>query len=429
MELFKAPPDPVTPKNETNRKPHWVKRLWRWYSYREDSTLSSRHKRAVLLMAVISPIIVVAFWSYAAYYLTVDAPNLWPAVIVCFLSGFPFLIQPALFRHNVVLGCFAMLLFGGVPFTIMSYLFGADAGLNLGCFNGAILALMVLGTRNLPVLAVIAGPYLGLALALPILFPEPALSDVTPELQRYVYQSTVLAVIGTGLLALYFAVRQVETAETALEAEHALSETLLYNLLPTEIANRLKDAPGKTIADSLDHTAILFADIVGFTPRSAKMTPEELVGFLNRIFSTFDTLAEKHRLEKIKTIGDAYMVAAGLPQPVDQPVHRVAAMAFDMLDAMRAFSDEIGDRVEIRIGIHAGPVVAGVIGHQKLFYDVWGDTVNTASRMESHGQAGRIQVTDAARKALKEGYTFEPRGSIEIKGIGALDTWWLGQNA
>ncbi|MCE8527311.1 adenylate/guanylate cyclase domain-containing protein [Ruegeria pomeroyi] len=218
-----------------------------------------------------------------------------------------------------------------------------------------------------------------------------------------------------------------ERAEDALEAEHARSEALLYNLLPTEIAARLKDAPDQTIADSLDHTAILFADIVDFTPRSARMTPEDLVSFLNRIFSTFDELAAKHGLEKIKTIGDAYMVAAGLPHPIDRPVHRVAEMAFDMLDALRDLSAELNDPIDIRIGLHAGPVVAGVIGHQKLFYDVWGDTVNTASRMESHGQPGRIQVTAAAREALKDAYDFEPRGAVEIKGIGRLETWWLAQ--
>lgn len=404
-------------------------RLWRRFSYRNDPTLSPRQKRAVLLMAAFSPIATVTFWNYAVYYLILDAPNLWSAALACFAGGLVFLTMPSMFRRGAVFGCFYMLLFGGTPFAVMCYFFGSDAGLNLGYFTGAVLGLMVLGTRNLPVLAAVVGPALGLALALPFIFPEPALSGVTPELQRFVLRSNVLALTGLTLLALFLAVRQVETAEAALEVEHARSEALLYNLLPEEIAARLKAAPDTIIADSLDQTAILFADIVGFTPRSARLSAEELVGFLNRIFSTFDTLAEKHRLEKIKTIGDAYMVAAGLPQPVDQPVHRVAAMAFDMLDAMCAFSDEIGDTVEIRIGIHAGPVVAGVIGHQKLFYDVWGDTVNTASRMESHGQAGRIQVTDAARKALKEDYTFEPRGSIEIKGIGALDTWWLGQNA
>jgi adenylate cyclase/guanylate cyclase len=232
---------------------------------------------------------------------------------------------------------------------------------------------------------------------------------------------TIILILVVG----YLAFSRAESAEDALEAEHARSEALLYNLLPTEIAARLKDAPDQTIADSLDHTAILFADIVDFTPRSARMSPEELVGFLNRIFSTFDRLAAHHGLEKIKTIGDAYMVAAGLPHPVDRPVHRVAKMAFNMLDALRDLSAELGEKVEIRIGLHAGPVVAGVIGHQKLFYDVWGDTVNTASRMESHGAPGRIQVTAAAREALKGDYTFEPRGTVEIKGIGELKTWWL----
>ena len=240
--------------------------------------------------------------------------------------------------------------------------------------------------------------------------------------QRNVVVAIIIAIV-------FFVVNQAFTiadkSQDALEAEHARSEALLYNLLPTEIAARLKAAPDETIADNVDKTAILFADIVGFTPRSAAMSPEALVDFLNRIFSAFDVLAAKHGLEKIKTIGDAYMVAASLPQPVDRPVHRVAEMAFDMLTAVRTLSEDLGEEIDVRIGIHTGPVVAGVIGQQKLFYDVWGDTVNTASRMESHGQDGRIQITAAVRAALTDDYRFERRGPVEIKGIGAIETWWL----
>lgn len=218
-----------------------------------------------------------------------------------------------------------------------------------------------------------------------------------------------------------FFVSSMRQVEDLLEVEYARSEALLYNLLPSQIAARLKADPDGTIADSLPQVAILFADIVDFTPRSARMEPTDLVVLLNRIFSAFDFLAEKHGLEKIKTIGDAYMVAAGMPNPCCDPVHRVANMALDILEVAVEFP---GD-VEIRIGLHTGPAVAGVIGSRKLFYDVWGETVNTASRMESHGEAGRIQVTEAVKSALDGEYSFVSRGLISVKGIGEVETWWL----
>lgn len=218
---------------------------------------------------------------------------------------------------------------------------------------------------------------------------------------------------------------KVESQRAELAIEHARSEALLYNLLPKEIAARLKDEPGQTIADSLPQVAILFADIVNFTPKTAKLTPEELVGFLNEVFSAFDELAEKHGLEKIKTIGDAYMVAAGMPNPCDNPVHRVAEMALDMQRSVEAMALGFPEGLQVRIGLHTGPAVAGVIGNRKMFYDVWGETVNTASRMESHGVPDRIQVTRAAKEELDDAYAFEPRGPVKVKGLGEVETWFL----
>ncbi|MEP0940968.1 MAG: adenylate/guanylate cyclase domain-containing protein [Rhizobiaceae bacterium] len=218
---------------------------------------------------------------------------------------------------------------------------------------------------------------------------------------------------------------EVESQRADLEAEHARSEALLYNLLPADIAARLKLEPDKTIADSLSHVAILFADIVDFTPRAASLPPEQAVGFLNRIFSRFDMLTEEHGLEKIKTIGDAYMVAAGMPNPCNQPVHRVARMALDMQLAAEEMSPEFPDGLQVRIGIHAGPAVAGVVGNQKLFYDVWGETVNTASRMESHGEPDRIQVTTRVKEELEDAFDFEPRGAVTVKGMGEVEAWFL----
>ncbi|MBE1283207.1 MAG: HAMP domain-containing protein [Rhodobacteraceae bacterium] len=219
--------------------------------------------------------------------------------------------------------------------------------------------------------------------------------------------------------------RKVESQRAELAVEHARSEALLYNLLPEKIAARLKQEPDKTIADSLPRVAILFADIVEFTPKAATLPAEELVNFLNKIFSAFDELAERHGLEKIKTIGDAYMVAAGVPSAVQDPVHRVADMALDMQRTIAEMSLDFPERLQVRIGLHAGPAVAGVIGNQKLFYDVWGETVNTASRMESLGEPGRIQVTQTAKDALGQNYQFAPRGKLEVKGVGHVETWWL----
>jgi adenylate cyclase/guanylate cyclase len=228
----------------------------------------------------------------------------------------------------------------------------------------------------------------------------------------------LLAILATTTA---FFVSEMRKSDDALEAEYDRSEALLYNILPEGISVRLKHDPKATIADRLPDVAILFADLVGFTERSSKLPPEEVVKFLNQVFTEFDELAGKHGLEKIKTIGDAYMVAAGVPDPCEDPVHRAADMALDML----ATAAEIPDGVQVRIGLHVGPAVAGVIGTRKLFYDVWGETVNMASRMESHGDAGRIQVTQSAREALAQDYVLESRGAVNLKGLGPTETWWL----
>lgn len=210
----------------------------------------------------------------------------------------------------------------------------------------------------------------------------------------------------------------------ALQYQQEQSERLLLNILPEEIANRLKRGDS-TIADTFANSTVLFADIVGFTQLSARVSPTQLVSLLNEIFSTFDQLAETHGLEKIKTIGDAYMVVGGLPIPRSDHAEAIAEMALDMLDAISDFSNTHNQDVSIRIGINSGPVVAGVIGIKKFIYDLWGDTVNTASRMESHGKSGCIQVTSTTYKLLEKKFLFENRGTIEVKGKGLMNTYLL----
>ncbi|MEB3827677.1 adenylate/guanylate cyclase domain-containing protein [Phormidium sp. CCY1219] len=209
-----------------------------------------------------------------------------------------------------------------------------------------------------------------------------------------------------------------------LQEEQEKSELLLLNILPKPIAERLK-AGERTIADNFAEVTVLFADIVGFSELSSHLSPPELVEFLNQIFSAFDELAEKYGLEKIKTIGDAYMVVGGLPTPRPDHAEAIAHMALDMLTISNQFRTKHGEKISMRIGINTGPVEAGVIGTRKFSYDLWGDTVNTASRMESHGIPGRIQVTAHTYQYLKPLFVFEERGVIFVKGKGEMMTYLL----
>jgi guanylate cyclase len=199
------------------------------------------------------------------------------------------------------------------------------------------------------------------------------------------------------------------------------SEALLLNILPAEIAAVLRAEP-RTIADRYDGASILFADVVDFTPLSAGMAPTAMVEMLDAVFSAFDDLVDKYEVEKIKTIGDCYMAAAGVPRPRADHAQVLARLGLEMQETVRtrAFG---GCRLVFRIGINSGPVVAGVIGRKKFIYDLWGDAVNTASRMESHGSAGAVQITRATYELVRDEFVCEPRGSVPVKGKGDMDVW------
>lgn len=209
-----------------------------------------------------------------------------------------------------------------------------------------------------------------------------------------------------------------------LEVETAKSEELLLNVLPKTVAERLKEQPG-VIADAFPEVTVLFADIVDFTEHATISPPNEIVILLNELFSQFDALAESRGLEKIKTIGDAYMLAGGLPDPTPGHAGAMADMAQAMLEIASRHSFPDGAPVRLRIGIDSGPVVAGVIGRRRFIYDVWGDTVNTASRMESEGSPGCIQITERMRDLLPKRYVLQDRGTRQVKGKGALNTYFL----
>ena len=250
---------------------------------------------------------------------------------------------------------------------------------------------------------------------------DPLVAANAPDLPQSIrLTASLISALVPGMMVLFIALflfRQVERARVQ-------ADTLLLNVLPALVADRLRAGP-VTIADSYDDVTVLFADIVDFTRRSAAADARDVVNLLNAIFSDFDELADRYGLEKIKTIGDAYMVVGGLPQPRPDHTEAVVAFAVAMLDVLKRHHAWDGTAVGVRIGIHTGPTVAGVIGRRKFIYDLWGDTVNTASRMESYGLENVIQVTPAVRDRLNGAYTFEPRGPIDVKGKGPMMTYLL----
>lgn len=240
-------------------------------------------------------------------------------------------------------------------------------------------------------------------------------AELSPTFVTMFYVITIAAMSSVVFLLLRHFSRQQAEAQRR-------SEELLLNILPPSIAERLKSKPG-AIADGYSDVTVLFADIVGFTHLSARSDPQDIVRMLNSIFSDFDTIAEAHGLEKIKTIGDAYMAAAGLPTPRHDHAEAVMSAAIEMLACLERHQTHDGAPLALRVGINTGPVVAGVIGKHKFIYDLWGDAVNMASRMESNGVPGAIQVSPETQARLAGKYPLQARGPMQIKGKGEVQTW------
>lgn len=298
----------------------------------------------------------------------------------------------------------------------------------LSAYVGRIALLVLLISFSVALVTVIV---LGITVILPILRLRDDLIKVgevlnqgTSNFKFYSWSVDRQDELGEVMLAFKEMFQRLKKAEASMRLEQEKSESLLLNILPEAIAKKLKEGESN-IAQRFDQVTILFADLVGFTEFSTRINPEELIQLLNEIFSKFDAMTEKYGLEKIKTIGDSYMVAGGIPIPCDNHAELVAEMALDMQVAIREFSTVYGESLNIRIGINTGPVVAGVIGTKKFIYDLWGDAVNTASRMESHGIPGAIQVTAETYRILQDKYILEERGLIEIKGKGKMATYLL----
>ncbi len=402
----------------------------RWVSRGLDD-LPTQDRRSARLLNVAASITVPMAASFGIGYALYDFAALWPAVLACAGLVICFLLTPFVMARNFLWGlCW---LSGAIlfAFTFIPYTIGAESWvhttLSTAFIAGIFLAVGLTRLRLAIGLSVIG---FTLSVIAEVFFIGPAWAEAMDPTMLLIVKVNMMIANATVIAGLaYLAIKRVTMAEQALAVEHARSEALLDNLLPEKIAARLKDAPDQIIADSIGQATILFADIVDFTPRAASMPPEDLIRFLNRVFTAFDEETDRRGLEKIKTIGDAYMVAAGMPDAREDHAEAIADLALRMLEITTQLSERASQPVTVRIGVHTGPAVAGVIGVRKFFYDVWGDTVNTASRMESHGEPERIQVTAETKEALGGAYLFEPRGLVEIKGKGQIETWWLTGSA
>jgi class 3 adenylate cyclase len=370
-------------------------------------------------------IVVVLYALFAAFYAVLDWQALQVLVIAIVATMPLFALPPLLHRVNDYAAMVSIAAINGSALVLFAWIVGTAAGLHFFLF-AAPAAVVFFGPRHVRIAAFVSICVLILFLVVELYFPlHTSIAPASPAVVRGIKIAVTSAIMALIFVAVYFAIRMAEEAEAALEREFDRSENLLLNLMPTSIAMRLKNSPNEVIADHFDEVTILFADIVGFTHRASRLRPRDVVGYLNRVFSEFDRLAEKYRLEKIKTIGDAYMVAGGMPDASVGHAADVANMALEILDVVRELGVEFNDDLTVRVGIHTGPAVAGVIGTRKLFYDVWGDTVNTASRMESYGSAGKIQVTEEARRVLGDAFRFERRGTVDIKGKGPMELYYL----
>lgn len=252
-------------------------------------------------------------------------------------------------------------------------------------------------------------------------------SSVAAGVEQVILLINLLTLSGFAVTILVSFIAQRDRAYRLLDEEQRRARALLLSILPEEIADQLSHAP-RIIADEFENVSVLFCDVVGFTPMSATMTPTELVQLLDDLFGHFDALVDEAGLEKIKTIGDCYMVAAGIPRPREDHARALVTLALRMLGVARDCTFN-GRSLQLRIGVNSGSVVAGVIGRRKFSYDLWGDVVNTASRMESHGVAGAVQVTESTRQLVGEDFECTPRGSIEVRGKGALPVWLVADHS
>ena len=375
-------------------------------------------RRRLNVLNATAALIVVSSSAYALSYALSDAHTYRLVIAINLALIAMALLVPAAHRVNEVLGGLMIIATEVPALFALTAILGRDSGIQLNLIVGAAAAFFVFGSAR-PILGV-STVIVCFATHLAAWFWFPVgMVPVDRGFLAQLYVGSAVNVFALTAALTFYSFRLVERAEAATQA-------LLENILPAAIITRLREHPEQSIADAFERASILFSDIQGFVPLSKSLGASRTVALLNEMMRRFDALADKYGVEKIKTIGDAYMAVAGLPEPVDDHADRLARMGLEMFAAKDEVAALFGVTIRMRIGIASGPVMAGIIGTHKFSYDVWGDAVNLAARLESSGEAERIQVSADARAAMSPGWCdFESRGQIEIKGLGPLETWLL----
>ena len=372
-----------------------------------------------MILNMIAYLIVVTTLIYGLQQAFLDFNRYWPIVYINFAIVVIVAAVPFVHRFGSATAALLILVTECAALLAFTYYLGRDAGLHIQYIAFSAAAFVVFGLGRLWLIV----PSITVALILHLVCwfwfpPEAAALHAPQDVIDSLYIQAAITTFGLIAAAVFYAFRL---------AEHAKAETdaLLRNILPDTIVERLKAKPTEHVADTFSEASILFADISGFVPLARRLGAQRTVSLLNTIVSRFDDLAERHGVEKIKTIGDAYMVAAGVPEPSPDFAHRLARMALAMQETVRDVREESGYEIDMRMGLATGPVMAGVIGRQKFSYDIWGDAVNLAARLENTSIPGRIHICPLTREKLGEEFEVEARGAVEIKGLGAQSTWFL----
>jgi adenylate cyclase len=387
---------------------------------RHHAETVARHLRVLTVTARIAAAVSIFFGIQGL----IVGQDIWWIAVVNLTSGALFLMMPLLYKFGELVAPLVFFFVSYASITVVCWHLGTGSGLPFYYLLAATLMVLILGVDHIVLASVLAA--IGAATVIVLALLVPYNRGVQPD---WAFMSGfILTVVSAWVMVVavvWYALREIRRARVAMEDEYERSERLLTNILPATIAQRLKDPSRNIIADKYDDASILFADIAGYTKRASDTTPSDLVRFLDRLYTDMDALVDRHGLEKVKTSGDSYMVVSGVPEPRPDHIEALACLALDMADAVADLKDPQGREVPLRIGLAAGPVVAGVVGARKFFYDVWGDAVNVAARMETTDVEGRIQVPQDVYERLNHAFLLEERGEVDVKGKGVMHTWYL----
>jgi adenylate cyclase len=396
----------------------WLGRLGRLAEIGTSGYCRSTRRRLTIVnaMALLIAIFSVIYAVVFSYY---DMQSYRHLIVLNLLLAVVMLLVPLAHRINDIAGALVITAAEYTALFVFVWAFGRNSGIQINYIIAAAVAFAIYGLSYLRLTVSLILIGLALHLAAWFLFPpQQAHFTADPSLLDNLYVSS--AVTTFCIIALI-----VGYAFSVADAARAEADALLTSILPAPIAERLKENPDATIADSVDDASVMFCDLVGFTVLAKRLGAERTVALLDQMVTEFDLLASAHGVEKIKTMGDGYMAVAGVSRAQDDHLQRIARMALLLPGLVERVSAAHRLDLKIRIGIASGPVMAGIIGADKFSYDVWGETVNLASRLESHGLPGEIQASDSVRKRLGDSFMFEPRGPVEVKGVGRIETWLL----